>query len=72
MVKNFKLIFKARKLEKAANQLTIAAAKDDIRISIATSYLQILLEKENLALLQKQYDITQQQVNNPRGKPTRH
>ena len=51
---------KARKLEKTANELTIAAAKDDIRISIATSYLQILLEKENLALLEKQYAITQQ------------
>lgn len=53
---------KTRKLEKVANQLTIAAAKDDIRINIATSYLQILLEKENLELLKKQYAITQEQI----------
>ena len=53
---------KARKLEKIANELTIASAKDDIRINITTSYLQVLLEKENLALLNKQYAITQQQI----------
>ena len=52
----------SRKLEKIANDLTIAAAKDDIRINIATSYLQILLEKENLALLNNQLNITQQQI----------
>ncbi len=53
---------KSRKLEKSANQLIVASAKDDIRINIATSYLQILLAKENLALLKKQYDITKKQI----------
>ena len=53
---------KSRKLEKSANQLVVASAKDDIRINIATSYLQILLAKENLALLKKQYDITKKQI----------
>ena len=53
---------KTRKLEKVANALNIARAQDDIRISIANSYLQILLEKENLALLKAQYNITKQQI----------
>ena len=51
-----------RKLEKTANELTIEATKDDIRINIANSYLQILLQQENLALLNAQYEITQQQI----------
>lgn len=51
-----------RRLEKTANELTINAAKDDIRINIANSYLQILLQQENLALLKAQYDITKQQI----------
>lgn len=51
-----------RRLEKTANELTINTAKDDIRINIANSYLQILLQQENLALLRSQYDITKQQI----------
>lgn len=51
-----------RKLEKTLNDFTIGATKDDIRINIANAYLQILLEKENLALLQAQYKLTQEQI----------
>lgn len=53
---------KIRTLEKKSNELTIGATKDDIRIDIANAYLQILLQQENLALLQAQYKLTQEQI----------
>ena len=51
------------KLQKIASQYNIDRLKDDIRINIANTYLQILLEQENLAVLEAQNDITLEQIN---------
>ncbi|WP_010520263.1 TolC family protein [Aquimarina agarivorans] len=50
------------KLQKVANQYNIDRLKDDIRINIANSYLQILLQQENLNVLKAQNDITLEQI----------
>ncbi len=50
------------KLQKIANQYNIERLKDDIRINIANSYLQILLQQENLNVLNAQNNITLEQI----------
>lgn len=50
------------KLQKVANQFNIDKIKDDIRINIANSYLQILLQRENVEILKSQYQLTLKQL----------
>jgi len=46
------------KLQKVANQYNIDTAKDNIRIQVTNSYLQIIIQKENLQVLKAQHEIT--------------
>jgi len=54
--------YQRAKLQKVANQYNIESIKDDIRINIANSYLQILLQQENLEVLIANNKVTQQQI----------
>jgi len=58
---NYNLLQQAR-LQKVANQYNIDTAKDNIRLQIANSYLQILIQQENLEVLKAQHDITLEQL----------
>ncbi|HET8735272.1 MAG TPA: TolC family protein [Pricia sp.] len=50
------------KLNAIANQYRLNDLKDDIRLSVANAYLQILSNKETLIVFQAQYAITQQDL----------
>lgn len=46
-----------------ANQYRLDDMKDDISLSVATSYLQILFNRENLVVARAQYAVTEQDLN---------
>jgi len=50
------------KLNAIANQYRLDDLKDDIRLSVANSYLQILSNKETLKVFEAQYAVTEQDV----------
>ncbi len=51
------------KLQKIANQYNINTTKDNIRLRIANSYLQVVLQQENLEVLKTQHLLTVEQIN---------
>lgn len=50
------------KLQKVANQYNIDTTKDNIRLQIANSYLQIVIQQENLEVLKAQHLVTLEQL----------
>lgn len=48
----------AAKLQKVANQYNLETIKDNISLQLANSYLQIVIQKENLEVLKAQHQIT--------------
>ncbi len=59
--RNYK-IYERSKIQEIANQYGVESLKDDIRLNIANTYVQILLNKENIAVLKSQNELTQQQI----------
>ncbi|HEA21522.1 hypothetical protein LCGC14_0626680 [marine sediment metagenome] len=51
------------KLNALANQYRLDDLKDDIRLNVANSYLQILSNKETLVVFKAQYAVTEQDLN---------
>jgi outer membrane protein len=60
-LRNFKQLQRA-KLNAISNQYRLDNLKDDIRLGVANSYLQILSNKEALAVSRSQYAITEQDI----------
>ncbi len=54
------------KLSKLASQYALGKMKDDIRLNVANAYLNILVNKEHLAILKAQNKLTQQQLRRTR------
>ncbi len=50
------------KLNKLLNQYNLGKSKDDISLFVANSYLQVLLNKESLKVIEKQHEITLEQL----------
>ncbi len=50
------------KLSKVAAEFNLSKIKDDISLFVANAYLDVLLNKENLKVLQAQNDVTKQQI----------
>lgn len=61
-LKNYNTLHQS-KLQELASQLNIDKLKDDIRINVASSYLDVLLQKENIQILKNQYKLTLEQLN---------
>ncbi|MEA1784612.1 TolC family protein [Arenibacter sp. GZD96] len=60
-LRNFKRLNRA-KLNALANQYRLDNLKDDIRLSVANGYLQILSNKESLKVFEAQFAVTQQDL----------
>lgn len=60
-LKNYNSLQRA-KLQEIANQFNIDTMKDDIKLNVANSYLQVLLQKENITILKNQYKVTLKQL----------
>ncbi|WP_298541663.1 TolC family protein [uncultured Aquimarina sp.] len=54
--------FQRAKMNKLLSQYNLGKSKDDIALFIANSYLQVLLNKESLKVIEKQHDITLEQL----------
>ncbi|WP_027393465.1 TolC family protein [Aquimarina latercula] len=54
--------FQRAKLNKLLSQYNLGKSKDDIALFVANSYLQVLLNKESLKVIEKQHDITLEQL----------
>lgn len=52
----------AAKLQKVANQYNLETIKDNISLQLANSYLQTVIQKENLEVLKAQHQITLEQL----------
>ena len=52
----------AAKLQKVANQYNLETIKDNISLQLANSYLQTVIQKENLQVLKAQHQITLEQL----------
>ncbi|GAA3508696.1 TolC family protein [Aquimarina addita] len=50
--------FQRAKLNQLLSQYNLGKSKDDIALFVANSYLQLLLNKESLKVIEKQHDIT--------------
>ncbi len=50
------------KLNKLLNEYNLGKSKDDIALFIANSYLQVLLNRESLKVVEKQHEITLEQL----------
>lgn len=50
------------KLNRLLNQYNLGKSKDDIALFISNSYLQVLVNKESLKVIEKQHDITLEQL----------
>ncbi|NIJ45588.1 outer membrane protein [Wenyingzhuangia heitensis] len=59
---NYNNLQQAR-LQEIAAQFNIESIKDDIKLNVANSYLQVLLQKENIAILKAQYQLSVEQLN---------
>lgn len=55
-------LFKQSKLSLEASELELARIKDDISLNVVNSYLNILFNKENLAVAQSQYSFSEKQL----------
>lgn len=55
-------IFQRAKLSQLASQYSLEKMEDDIALFIANSYLQVLVSKQTLQVLEEQNKITQQQI----------
>ncbi len=53
--------FQRAKLSKLLSQYNLGKSKDDIALFVANSYLQVLLNKESLKVIEKQHEITLEQ-----------
>ncbi len=60
-LRNFRQLQKA-KFNKLLSQYNLGKSKDDIALFVANSYLQVLLNKEALKVIEKQHDITLEQL----------
>ncbi len=54
--------FQRAKLSKLLSQYSLGKSKDDIALFVANSYLQVLLNKESLKVIEKQHEITLEQL----------
>ncbi|GAA0717246.1 TolC family protein [Aquimarina litoralis] len=54
--------FQRAKLNKLLSQYNLGKSKDDIALFVANSYLQVLLNKESLKVIEKQHAITLEQL----------
>ncbi|WP_062057455.1 TolC family protein [Aquimarina longa] len=54
--------YQRAKLTALLNQYSLGKSKDDIALLVANSYLQILLNKESLKVVEKQHEITIEQL----------
>ncbi|WP_033194556.1 TolC family protein [Ochrovirga pacifica] len=50
------------KLQQVAAQFNIDKSKDDLMLQVANAFLEVLLQKENVAILENQYQLTQEQL----------
>lgn len=50
------------KLQEISNQFSIEKAKDDIKLNVANSFLELLLQKENIGILKTQYEFSLEQL----------
>ncbi|GMN05988.1 TolC family protein [Croceitalea sp. MTPC5] len=55
--------FQRAKLNAISNQYRLDDLKDDIRLNVATAYLQVLSNKESLKVSKAQYAVTEQDLN---------
>jgi len=62
---NWKTLQRAR-VNTLLNQYSLNKSKDDIALLIANNYLQVLLNKESLKVIQKQHEITLEQLERTR------
>jgi len=60
-LRNFRQLQRV-KLNRLANQYNLGKSKDDIALFVANSYLQVLLNKESLKVIEKQHKITLEQL----------
>ncbi|MFD2564104.1 TolC family protein [Aquimarina rubra] len=60
-LRNFRQLQRV-KLNRLVNQYNLGKSKDDIALFVANSYLQVLLNKESLKVIEKQHDITLEQL----------
>ncbi len=60
-LRNFRRLERA-KLNRVLNQYNLGKTKDDIALAIANGYLQVLLNKESLKVVEKQHEITLKQL----------
>ncbi|SDR76928.1 TolC family protein [Christiangramia echinicola] len=60
-LRNFKQLQRA-KLSRIASDYSLDKMKDDIALFVADSYLQVLFNKQNLAVLKSQNQVTQEQL----------
>lgn len=60
-LRNFRQ-FQRAKLSQLASQYNLDKMQDDIALFVANSYLQVLLNKANLEVIQSQNEVTQQQI----------
>ncbi|MEW7293099.1 TolC family protein [Aquimarina sp. 2304DJ70-9] len=54
--------FQRAKLNQLLSQYNLGKSKDDIALFVANSYLQVLLNKESLKVIEKQHEITLEQL----------
>lgn len=54
--------FQRAKLNRLLSQYSLGKSKDDIALFVANSYLQVLLNKESLKVIEKQHEITLEQL----------
>ncbi|MHA7056012.1 TolC family protein [Aquimarina sp. M1] len=60
-LRNFRQLQRA-KMSKLASQYALGKMKDDIALFIANGFLQVLLNKESLKVIEKQHEITLEQL----------
>jgi len=60
-LRNYRQLQRA-KLSQLASQYNLDKIQDDIALFVANSYLQVLLNKANLKVIQSQNEVTQQQI----------
>lgn len=55
--------FERAKINRLASTYNLNQIKDDISVAVANSYLQVLVSKQSLAILEEQNNVTQKQLN---------
>ena len=60
-LRNFRTLQRAE-ISKLASQYRLSKMKDDISLFVANNYLQVILNKANLEVLQSQNEVTQEQI----------